>query len=142
MKMTWTWTGEEATIDDLVECAGPGWRKHVEQMVADLEALGWSGKVTQVKEKFGGMRFYYEYEGIPDNLQRVAMAVEIFHEGQSTMTCQLCGKHGTTRRKENSGWLATLCRTCAVERGYPLEKWEEPDMDSAVKAVKEDPAVP
>lgn len=68
---------------------------------------------VQVKEKFGGLRFYYnggsEYV---DGL--VAMA-----EAISYVTCERCGKVG---KPNNSGWIVTLCDDC---RGYKLEDHEE-----------------
>lgn len=54
----------------------------------------------QVKEKFGGLRFYYrggdEYiEGL------VAMA-----ESMSYVTCEVCGSPG---KRNSGGWIRTLC---------------------------------
>ena len=56
--------------------------------------------VTQVKEKFGTLRFYYtggdEYiSGL------VSMA-----ESMSGVTCETCGVPGTQRK---DGWIRTLC---------------------------------
>ena len=38
---------------------GDGWVPIVDRLITDLEAMGWRGQVRQVKEKFGGLRFYY-----------------------------------------------------------------------------------
>jgi hypothetical protein len=38
---------------------GDGWVPIVDRLVTDLEAMGWRGRVDQVKENFGGLRFYY-----------------------------------------------------------------------------------
>jgi hypothetical protein len=68
--------------------------------VADLIALGWDKKLHQVKEKFGGLRFY------------VGSATEAVHariaqaEGESYRTCDECGKPGRLR---GGGWLRTRC---------------------------------
>jgi hypothetical protein len=56
--------------------------------------------IQQVKEKFGGLRFYYsggdEYiSGL------VSMA-----ESVAGFTCEECGDHGEGR---NGGWIRTLC---------------------------------
>lgn len=55
---------------------------------------------VQVKEKFGGLRFYYN--GGDDQIQgMVRMA-----ESMSVVTCETCGAPGSTR---GGGWIRTLC---------------------------------
>ena len=55
---------------------------------------------TQVKEKFGGLRFYYS--GGDDYIDGVvAMAESI-----SYRTCEECGSPGTSTK---SGWIRVLC---------------------------------
>jgi hypothetical protein len=39
---------------------GQGWHPLIERLVNDLVKLGWDGRVRQVKEKFGELRFYIE----------------------------------------------------------------------------------
>lgn len=57
-------------------------------------------QVTQIKEKFGGLRFYYD--GGNDFVDgAVAMA-----EACASHTCEKCGKPGSRR---SGGWLRTLC---------------------------------
>ena len=64
--------------------------------------------VTQVKEKFGTLRFYYSGgDEYIDGL--VSMA-----ESMSACTCEECGKPGRTN---SGGWLRTLCEEHAKERG-------------------------
>lgn len=66
---------------------------------------------TQVKEKFGGLRFYYN--GGDDYIRGVVgMAEEM-----SYRTCEVCGSPGKLRR---GGWYRTLCDTHAKESGYDL----------------------
>ena len=56
---------------------------------------------TQVKEKFGGLRFYYS--GGDDYIRGIVdMAEEM-----SYITCEECGNVGKTVNKNN--WLRTLC---------------------------------
>lgn len=57
-------------------------------------------KINQIKEKFGGLRFYYE-GGDPEISGMVRMA-----ESWAANTCESCGKPGKPR---NGGWLRTLC---------------------------------
>jgi hypothetical protein len=68
----------------------------------------------QVKEKFGGLRFYVG----PVNTEQ--FAVISFAESMSYSICEQCGSIkdiGTT-----SGWVSTLCRDCAEKRGK-LDAW-------------------
>jgi tRNA G26 N,N-dimethylase Trm1 len=63
---------------------------------------------TQVKEKFGGLRFYMG--GGTDSM------IEEFidqAEAQAEKTCEDCGKPG---KIAGPGWIRTLCYGCRVER--------------------------
>jgi len=79
---------------------GPGWHKLMDKMVEDITALGWDGTILQVKEKFGGLRFYI---GCANDaiFNRIARA-----EKESYKICEECGKPGQLR---GGGWLRTLC---------------------------------
>ena len=58
--------------------------------------------VDQVKEKFGGLRFYYTGgDAFIDGMVNMA---EIW----ASQTCEICGERGAPRKKP-SGWLSTLC---------------------------------
>ena len=57
---------------------------------------------SQVKEKFGTLRFYYT--GGDD----YTSGVTSFAESMSCVTCEDCGAPGETGGK---GWIRTLCKT-------------------------------
>jgi|LauGreDrversion4_2_1035121.scaffolds.fasta_scaffold66292_4 hypothetical protein len=62
---------------------------------------------TQVKEKFGGLRFYYEGgDAVVDGMVRMA-------ESWANHTCEECGKPGGMR---HGGWIRTLCDEHEEER--------------------------
>lgn len=67
---------------------------------------------SQVKEKFGGLRFYYSGG---DNqifgMTRIA-------ESMSYRTCEECGAPG---KSNNHGWITTLCDTHRLARGEDLD---------------------
>jgi hypothetical protein len=63
--------------------------------------LGWNKEVIQVKEKFGGLRFYIN-EGTDEIHQRIGQA-----ELESMKTCEITGKLGKIRT--DIGWHRTLC---------------------------------
>lgn len=77
--------------------------------------------VTQVKEKFGTLRFYYSGgDSYIDGL--VAMA-----ESMSGATCEECGAPGRVRP---GGWLQCLCDTHAQANGNYLTEEDEASLES------------
>jgi len=72
--------------------------------------------IDQVKEKYGGLRFYYHREGrltdeIADEMvsQRLEDIVQQY-EDRSEHICEDCGKEG--RLREDLSWILTLCDNC------------------------------
>lgn len=72
-------------------------------------------EAVQVKEKFGGLRFY-----TGPCTDRGYTLINLA-ERMADMTCEVCGKHGRTTSKP-SGWLKTVCKAHAEEHGYT---WKE-----------------
>ena len=72
--------------------------------------------VSQVKEKFGGLRFY-TYGG--DDYVRGLIT---FAESMSYKTCECCGLPGKLNRE---GWWRTLCDTCRADDLRKKAEWEE-----------------
>jgi|TARA_R110002110_G_scaffold207138_2_gene419342 hypothetical protein len=60
-------------------------------------------RAAQVKEKFGGLRFYMTYS--PDEIFDLISEAEAL----SYKTCEECGKPGGAR---DAGWIRTLCDYC------------------------------
>ena len=77
-----------------------GWLGILKRLIEDLVELGWNKQTCQVKEKFGGLRFYIN-EGSEDIFRRIKLA-----EDASYITCEKCGELGELR---GGGWLETLC---------------------------------
>jgi hypothetical protein len=63
--------------------------------------------VTQIKEKFGGLRFYYD-GGDAAVIGMVRMAEEM-----ASIACEKCGAPGKLR---SGGWITTLCDAHEEER--------------------------
>lgn len=65
--------------------------------------------VTQIKDKYGGLRFYYD--GGDENID----AMVSLTESLSYRTCEFCG---TTRNVEQTdkGWIYTVCKRCRRTR--------------------------
>lgn len=86
-------------------------------------------KICQIKEKFGGLRMYYDYNYCYEHKDRfyenVIKKVDdyiLFAESLSFRTCEFTGSNKNVRlvRKggKNFGWMKTLCEEEAL-------KWEE-----------------
>jgi hypothetical protein len=87
-----------------------GWLGIVQRLIVDLIELGWNKQICQVKEKFGGLRFYTN-ECSDEMHNRIRLA-----EDASYLTCEKCGELGELR---GGGWMATLCDEHAEGReGY------------------------
>ena len=82
-----------------IEC-GNGWFKLLWKLSEDLEKAGFEGQVTQVKEKYGSLRFYTT--GADD----VSQFLIDYAEEESGFICEICGRKGKLR---DYGWLTTLC---------------------------------
>jgi hypothetical protein len=74
------------------------------QVALDLEdAQPWWPRVSQVKEKYGTLRFYMT-SGTDE-----MYAITDKAESQSSTICETCGKKGKVRGR---GWYYTRCATC------------------------------
>jgi len=90
------------------EC-GDGWYQIIHSLSVDImKIVSDDGidvpEVMQVKEKFGGLRFYAHGSNEWVN-QRILEAEEASME-----TCEVCGKPG---RRRPGGWIRTVCDTHA-----------------------------
>lgn len=63
--------------------------------------------IDQIKEKFGGLRFYCSFLTEDADLWGKANAIIQEYEDKSYDVCQITGKHGTLRSKQIP--IATLC---------------------------------
>ena len=64
-------------------------------------------EVVQVKEKFGGLRFYTNYTN--DKIEKLITK----YERKSFRICERCGKKGKLRA--DLPWIQTLCKKCYLE---------------------------
>jgi hypothetical protein len=69
--------------------------------------------ITQIKEKFGALRFYYE-----GNVAEEVIYYVDFAQAISARTCEVCGAAG---EKRNNGWVKTLCDVHHKEREAEFE---------------------
>jgi hypothetical protein len=98
---------------------GEGWWPIIESLCANIQShTDWWNKnretrpvveqvvVEQIKEKFGGLRFYYQ--GGDDTIQGMVRMAEAWAD----RSCEECGAPGTAGGK---GWIRTLCPTHRAE---------------------------
>ena len=96
-----------------------GWWPIIESLCANIQShTDWWNKnretrpvieqvvVAQIKEKFGGLRFYYE--GGDDTIRGMVRMAEAWAD----KSCEECGAPGTAGGK---GWIRTLCSTHRAE---------------------------
>ena len=92
---------------------GNGWFPLIKDLITDLIELGWDKQTCQVKEKFGGLRFYIN--GASEEIyKRIQTAEDLSYE-----TCETCGEKGELR---SVGWYKTLCNKHHEERKSNIQK--------------------
>lgn len=78
-----------------------GWFQLIKDLIVDLIELGWNKEICQVKEKFGGLRFYIN-DGTDEVFDRIHKA-----ERESYTICEVTGTPGKVRT--DLPWHMTLC---------------------------------
>ena len=91
-------------IDEL--CKQIQW--HIDHNLNDDELVkSVQVEATQVKEKYGTLRFYYQ--GGDDFIEGLVWMAE----GMSGRICEECGAPG---KPDDGGWIRTLCHLCRDKR--------------------------
>ena len=98
---------------------GEGWWPIIESLCANIQSHTdwWNNNretrpvveqvvVEQIKEKFGGLRFYYQ--GGDEQISGMVRMAEAW----ASHSCEECGAPGTSGGK---GWIKTLCPTHRAE---------------------------
>lgn len=99
-----------------------GWDGIVEELHNKLIEIVPDYTVFQVKEKFGGLRFYTAELGGGEPEWEEAHRLIREAESKSYEVCQDCGQPGNLH---HDGWSRTLCDRCRAERlGIELDRWE------------------
>jgi len=95
-------------------CVGDGWYWLIDQLCHVLQHNTDQNNqsqvvAAQVKEKFGGLRFYIN-SGSDEQFAAISLA-----EAMSYSICEECG---TTKdvSQSKTGWITTLCSSCREKR--------------------------
>lgn len=109
--------------DMLYASCGDGWLGIITKANEMLSYIDPDYKVDQIKEKFGGLRYYFTPSFVlDDDADRVRLdimdAIVRDAEYKASYTCEKCGiqgeYNGVKNRVENY-WYYTYCRTCSDE---------------------------
>ncbi len=114
-------------LGDVMLAVGTGWVAHVNKITDtvvsrikrynDNRGTQFKLEILQIKEKFGGLRYYFKIQGLAD------YDVEFYNETHKYITrmetvvehvCEACGMYGETVVTDN-GWTQTLCDKHAKE---------------------------
>ena len=89
-------------------CVEKGWKDIIITLCDKIITIDDNVEVIQVKEKFGGLRFYI---GAVES-DRFDEIYDLVHEAEkeSFNVCENCGSRKDVETK--GGWLKTLCAEC------------------------------
>ena len=89
-----------------LECS-EGWYPLIIETDAKLSALDPNYTIEQIKEKFGGLRYYFSFsDDVSDEARAAGWDIEEESERKSFEICEYCGEPGKPR---SGGWVKTLC---------------------------------
>jgi len=94
-------------------CVRDGWIPLVQNLIEEAVEAGWDKQICQVKEKFGGLRFYIN--SASDEVFEIIRK----YESLSYETCEVCGEKGELRK---GGWYSTLCEKHHIENQESIKK--------------------
>jgi hypothetical protein len=112
------------TREIALESVGDGWASLIHFLFdrIDRQRMGRQSRsetlpvrVAQVKEKFGGLRFYYDWLNHTTYESQEATAFASAAHFAETLSFYLCEKCGAFGRPGKSGWVMTLCELHAHE---------------------------
>ena len=94
----------EPITHNMCEC-DEGWLELIKNCIDECISAGWDKQICQIKEKFGGLRFY-----INSGNDEVFNIIEKYQK-LSYETCEMCGSTENVELR-NGSWIRTLCDDC------------------------------
>lgn len=103
------------------EC-GEGWYTNLAQLLDHIDrylthkykAVPEGFQIVQIKEKFGGLRFYVN--GADDVIHELIR----FTENLCDRTCEFCGSNQNIMRSK--GWIITACKNCTETNEHLIKR--------------------
>ena len=120
---------------------GSGWYPLIERLAEKLEPMivkfeaehpndePASKFISDIKEKYGGLRFYADAYIFNDERDIAWDKAINDAEDEAEVTCEKCGKPGQSRP---GGWILTLCNKCHLAR---KGEYQNPVGDELVKEI-------
>jgi hypothetical protein len=114
------------------EC-GEGWKTIIIDTHSKLKYIDPNYKIAQIKEKFGGLRYYYDhsFESYDDIRREIMDDIVRAAEDEASRTCELCGANKSSDKVEirvHKYWYFGYCQACAdkhiAEREKRYERYE------------------
>jgi hypothetical protein len=107
---------------------GPGWYKTIVETHNKLKFIDPNYEVHQIKEKFGGLRYYihsntHEYGSMQERIMEdIINAAEQY----CSNICEDCGGGSDVKNRAVNYYYQTQCIDCAINRGHePNEEEKE-----------------
>jgi hypothetical protein len=115
-------------------CCGEGWWPIIAELCSNIQShIDWKNRqlevvpqvtVAQIKEKFGGLRFYYD--GGDDEISGMVRMAESW----AAHSCETCGAPGVSG---GNGWIKTLCSTHRAEADARYnERFADKDLQKSI----------
>lgn len=100
-----------------LEC-GAGWKDIINHTHEKLKYIDPDYKIAQIKEKFGGLRYYFDtsFESYDDIRRQIMDDVVRAAEYEASRTCELCGTSKPSDKVEiriHKYWYFGYCQACA-----------------------------
>lgn len=95
-----------------------GWGLLITQLEDKLKTLSPDYTVSQVKEKFGGLRYYASAADASEETAQQFYDLIREAEEKSYEICESCGQPGRLSRRGNAGWYKTLCPECSEKLDF------------------------
>lgn len=95
------YSNRKPIINNICEC-NEGWLQMIHDLIEEAIKAGWNKEICQIKEKFGGLRFYIN--SASDEVHDIISK----YEKLSYKTCEICGSTDDVETG-GKGWIQSLC---------------------------------
>lgn len=89
-----------------------GWNPLIDELIGKLNELPEEIHVLQIKEKYGGLRFY-----VASSSEKAFKIIDNY-EWLSYHVCEVCSDFWTAKLRIKNDWYKTVCDKCAKENEY------------------------
>lgn len=102
----------------LFASCGNGWKEIIRNTDEKLKYIDPEYKIAQIKEKFGGLRYYFDvsFESYDDVRREIMDDVVRAAEHEASRTCELCGASKASDKVEiraHKYFYFGYCQSCA-----------------------------